>query len=72
MVVQGQDKSSVQQMKVEVLQGLILGPLLFIIAVNDLASNVPCSTGLYADANTQLNSNKKLGRPSIKSCIGMV
>lgn len=42
MVVQGQDKSCFQQVKVKVSQSSILGPLLFIFAVNDLASHVPC------------------------------
>lgn len=66
MVVQGQDKSRFQQVKVKVSQSSILGPLLFIFAVNDLASSHdPCSTVLYADDTTWLNSIKDL-KPLVK------
>lgn len=49
--------SNVTEVKYGVPQGSVLGPLLFLIAINDLSSNVECKSILFADDVTFLTKN---------------
>lgn len=52
--------STLRDVKTGVPQGSVLGPLLFLISINDLPKNVAVDTILYADDTTLLVTHKDL------------
>jgi len=56
-VPHGNTKSSVQYNNCDVLQGSILGPLLFLVYVNDIENEIKSDIKLFADDTTLLYSN---------------
>ena len=59
-VQSGQRKSQMTEVKYGVPQGSILGPLLFIIYINDLKTNSPCSNFIfYADDTAVYTKSNK-------------
>ena len=47
-------------------QGSILGPLLFILYINDLSKNIPCKLRLFADDTVLIISSKCINKIQVK------
>ena len=59
-VQSGQRKSQMTEVKYGVSQGSILGPILFIVYINDLKTNSPCSNFIfYADDTAVYTKSNK-------------
>jgi len=59
-VAQGQDLSKIKEIILGILQGSGLAPLLFIIALNDIAANMPGESIAYVDDINIIDSDKDI------------
>lgn len=67
VVCVGKEMSSMQQVKIGVPQGSVLGPFLFLIMINDLPSFIKSPTVLYADDTTFLHCSNEFS--NLKTCV---
>lgn len=59
-VVLNSSKSSLRSVTAGVPQGSVLGPLLFLIYINDISDKLTCFTRLYADDSSLLSTSKDI------------